>query len=113
MVFEHLNITGTLFCDLVLALSHNRRIVDRRGVADVKPSGGQGRRAVNKFLALHQSMPALIESGAGPDRHNNSFPHPWFGPFTAAQWLGLIPIHMSLHRKQLRLILRNGGATRP
>mgnify|MGYP000504177728 CR=1 FL=1 len=31
--------------------------------------------------------------------------HPWFGEFSAKQWLCLMAVHMKLHRKQIEKIL--------
>ena len=100
MVLEHLVITGELFTDYVVALSHGRPVVDQRGIADIKPRGGLGREVVTRFVGVHEAIPVRLAAEAGPLRNGLSHPHAWFGKLTAADWLSLTALHLGLHEKQ-------------
>lgn len=104
MVLEHLVITGELFTNYVVALSHGRPVTDQRGIADIKPLGGLGRAIVARFAAVHEAIPVRLASEAGPFRDGPSHPHAWFGKLTAADWLSLTALHLGLHEKQWRAI---------
>jgi len=104
MVLEHLVITGEMFTDYVVALSHGRPIADKRGIADIKPHGGQGRAVVRRFVAVHEAIPGRLAAEAGPRRTGPSHAHPWFGNLTATEWLGLTALHLQLHESQWRAI---------
>ena len=104
MVLEHLVITGELFTDYVMALSHGRPVTDQRGIADIKPRGGLGRAVVARFVEVHEAIPVRLAAEAGPLRDGPSHPHVWFGKLTAADWLSLTALHLGLHAKQWRAI---------
>jgi len=109
MVLEHLVITGELFTDYVVGLSHDRPVVDQRGIADIKPRGGLGRAVVARFVAVHETIPVRLAAEAGPHRNGPSHPHAWFGKLTAADWLSLTALHLGLHEKQWRAIRGMSG----
>jgi hypothetical protein len=104
MVLEHLVITGELFTHYVVALSNDQPIVDPRGIADIKPSGGLGRAIITRFMAVHEAIPKRLAAEAGPFRAGPSHPHAWFGKLTAIDWLSLTAVHLALHAKQWQAI---------
>ena len=104
MVLEHLVIAGELFTDYVVALSNDRPITDRRGIADIKPRGGLGQAVIARFVAVHQGIPARLRAEAGPFRAGPTHAHAWFGNLTAEDWLSLTALHLALHMQQWKAI---------
>jgi hypothetical protein len=104
MVLEHLAITGEMFTDYVVALSHDRPVKDRRGIADIKPSGGLGKAIITRFAAVHEAIPARLAAEAGPLREGPGYVHAWFGTLNASEWLFLTAFHLGLHERQWRAI---------
>ena len=72
-------------------------------IADYKPDPDCGAETIDRFRNLvHEFSGRVREMGSlrGPHR----FPHPWFGPMTAQEWLALAAAHHGIHRKQARKI---------
>lgn len=106
MTLEHLFIVGTAMKSAIVELTHGRVPERTVGSADVKPSRtSSGRAAVASFEAFTRAQIPAIEAGASDKASKARYPHPWFGPLTAHQWMWLMALHQGLHRKQLKEIL--------
>lgn len=105
MVMEHLITVGSDMAELIVQLS-NGQVPDRFvSIAAYKPKGAhtaEAQRAeFDAFLAtFRHAMTQLV----GDRTSRAKFRHPWFGPRTAAEWLGVAALHQALHRKQAQLI---------
>ncbi len=113
MVLEHLVIIGERVAGVIVELSHGRVPADRFGTAQLKPRGATAaaaaREEFRKCLERFRGLAAAERYGdpASPTR----YPHPWFGPLTARQWLGFLPMHQRIHARQARRIV--GALRRP
>ena len=64
---------------------------------------------------LHSSLARLRDSSAklnmmrpglsSVDLSQHKFPHPYFGPLTAAEWLLMAGLHEDRHRRQIEKVL--------
>jgi hypothetical protein len=104
MVLEHLVIIGDRVREVLVELANGR--VPRGAVrtTDLKPAGTAApREAIESFL---RSLERLRRSTADPTVDTPlRFPHPWFGPLGARQWLAFLPMHQRIHVRQARRIL--------
>ncbi len=111
MVLEHLLITHGAMKQFVVALSHGKAIDVVADVAKVKPTGEP---APEHVLADFKKMTAEIMTdidGAVGDRKAKALHlHPWLGPLNAHGWRCLMAVHSSVHRRQMRNIVKTFSA---
>jgi hypothetical protein len=107
MVLEHLVIIGDRVLEILVELTHGRIPRGTVSTAELKPAGaGTPPAALESFLAFLERLrrgtaDPTIDTGAA-----QRFPHPWFGPLRARQWLAFLPMHQRIHIRQARRILR-------
>jgi hypothetical protein len=78
--------------------------------AELKPRGeGSAADSRREFRAFLEEFHERTAAGHGDRRSRTRFPHPWFGPLTARQWIGFLPMHQRIHVRQARAILRALG----
>ena len=113
MVLEHLMIVDALFVSAVVSLSRGIVPAEQVGTADVKPSGaraaGEVPAAFREFL---KEADRRLGDRVEPLRTDVRYPHPWFGPLTAHQWICMAAIHHGIHLQQLKAVVAglNPGA---
>lgn len=102
MVLEHLEIVDRGIAEMVVELSHERRIVRKVDTALVKPVGYLNPdEALVKFMAVKAELLPSIHVRVGNYNSKMTHDHPWFGPFNARKWNWLLGMHASVHLKQL------------
>jgi len=108
MVLEHLGIIGRQTGDIIAALSHGQQPTGSPlDTALLKPEGQlSGGGALADFHAFLEEFHRGMGSDVGNRRSRARFPHPWFGPLTARQWICFLPFHQRIHMQQARRILR-------
>jgi hypothetical protein len=125
MVLEHLAIIGRATEEVIVRLA--RRELPERSVrtAELKPSPAceapSAVAAYSAFLtAFSQRMATVVPPRAEapaeriairPRRPASlasraEFPHPWFGPLDAFEWVCFLPMHQRIHVRQADRILR-------
>lgn len=104
MTLDHLRIVNSGIVDTIAELSQGRSPEQLIGTADVKPDPAVGADIESLYLQGCDEFVTQI-SETRQLRTDARYPHPWFGPFDAFQWLGLASIHMGIHRKQIAAII--------
>ena len=105
MVLEHLAIVNTGMAQVVVALATNDSALataPRRGTADVKPAGIQS--AQEALASFEKVRSEVLDKVSAVDTSANAdlkYPHPWFGPLNARQWLIFLSLHSNIHRRQI------------
>lgn len=114
MTLEHLEIVNYAMGTAVVELSHGRLIAGQIGTADVKPHAAvEAAAAIASFEASLARFEARLAERAQPMDARARYPHPWFGPLTAHQWLCLVGVHMRIHRKQIEAVIAGLGRPGP
>jgi hypothetical protein len=72
----------------------------------VKPNGGVPvSESLERLAAAAEAFAALRPELESTDVSGETFPHPYFGPLNAAEWLVLVGLHESRHTRQLESML--------
>jgi len=107
MVVEHLTIIGGALADVVLELTHRRVPGGKVSTAALKPRGGiDAAQAEDGYRRMLQRFRRVILEECDDWRSPTLYPHPWFGPLDARQWVCFAPFHQTIHLKQARRIRR-------
>ena len=105
MTLEHLRITNTVFASVIQTLSSGKLPEFEARTEAVKPSPDTGAESVASYEASCDAILDVLNANSEL-RHTQRFPHPWFGPMTAADWHLLAGGHMAIHRRQIEAILQ-------
>lgn len=99
---EHVMTVGNGIRQLLIQLAVGHRPTGKFDIKQVKPCGGLGKKTRQ---LLPQYLSAFTRD-VDPLRFKNSptFPHPWFGEMTAAQWHQYAALHHLMHRIQAQRI---------
>jgi hypothetical protein len=107
MTLDHLNIVVNGIRFLIVGLTSGKKDLPTRTTAQVKPSIDVSAETIEAdFAKMAQSfVETVVKSNldAFPDA---THPHPWFGPFTAKQWIIMAAAHQQIHRKQVEEIIK-------
>ena len=103
MVLEHLCIVNEAVAGFIGLLGSEKTPEVHADTAKVKPSAGVGREVIDRFNRSCEELLATVNSIENLQTRA-THPHPWFGPFDAAQWHHMAAFHMTLHRKQIEAI---------
>ncbi len=111
MALQHLVIVNRQIQKTMIALSEGNTDLRTVGIADLKPSAdAQAEVTLSEF----EDMTASFCRTAGStdlDRHPESkYPHPWFGPMNAKEWLVMAALHQRIHRRQIEEIIKKLSA---
>lgn len=108
MTMEHLNITLIAQTKLLKDLCTGGTDLSPVFTKDLKPSVDLD---VGATIAKFRSVTASYLSVAGScdiDAYPRvKFQHPWFGPLNAKEWLVMIAIHQTIHRRQIDEIAKS------
>ena len=116
MTLDHLVIVGEAIVAGVIQLAKGEKPLGKVSIADVKPRppGETGAAAIARFREFTAEAPARFEREARDRDSAVTHEHPWFGPFTARQWIWLLGVHQGIHGRQIQAILssrrRNAGS---
>jgi hypothetical protein len=104
MTVDHLRIVNRNAAATIRSLLAGRIPVGEASTAAVKPSPDVDATVI---AAFEQSCDEITQScrEAPSLRTEVRYPHPWFGPLNAEEWQALAGFHMTLHRRQMGLIL--------
>jgi hypothetical protein len=106
MVLEHLVIIGDRVLEILVELTHGRAPRGVVSTADLKPAGAAApREAIESFLRFLERLRRVTADPTVDPDVPLRFPHPWFGPLRARQWLAFLPMHQRIHIRQARRIL--------
>jgi hypothetical protein len=106
MAVEHLLIVGGLQARLIRELSFGRVPDEEASIAAVKPKGALDiDELLPRYVAFLGEFDMLVGSQLGDRESTAQFPHPWFGPLTAAGWHAVAALHQGLHRRQAEAIV--------
>ena len=104
MVLEHLRMVNSLVGVTIRSLDKGAKIEFEADTAAVKPDTAL---EMTVFDDHEKACDLVLKCASRVDDLNtrDRFVHPWFGALTAHEWFHLAGFHMSLHRKQIELIL--------
>lgn len=107
MTLDHLMIVSANIAAIIEKLGRGESFPTRADTALVKPAIQEnGTQTRLRFESFHKGFAQRVLDSAldrdSPIRHE----HPWFGPFTAAQWYWLLGTHNGIHRRQIQAIRR-------
>ncbi|MEN3943597.1 DinB family protein [Prosthecobacter sp. SYSU 5D2] len=105
MVLDHLRIVNVQIAQVIASLLQDRLPARAASTAAVKPSPHVTPDVIATFdQACHQLSETVASHPAPALQTRLKFPHPWFGPLTAAHWHFMSAFHMRLHRRQMERI---------
>jgi hypothetical protein len=103
MTLDHLRIVNHAITGVIGALGRGVVPDGAASTAAVKPRTDAGPDVVAEYEASCDAL--LTTAAAVPDLKTRArFPHPWFGPLTAAGWYALAGTHLGIHRVQIERI---------
>jgi hypothetical protein len=106
MTVEHLRIVNQETTGLMSALLKGDQPIRAVSTAAVKPLPDVTVAVIDTFEKVCDEFESTVASVS--DLHTRlRWPHPWFGPLDAAQWHFFTAFHMTLHLRQMQLILRS------
>jgi hypothetical protein len=106
MAVEHLIAAGKAARRVILDLSQGGTKLPEFKIADFKPSPESD---LSTLLSRFEKMSddfvrdmTVAKVDAFPQA---TYPHPWFGPLNAYQWLSFVAPHQTIHRQQIEAII--------
>ncbi len=105
MVLDHLRIVNGAVLNFIELLGAEELPTEQADTAKVKPERSAGPEVIDAFNASCGELATVVAS-IDNLRTQAKHPHPWFGPFDAGQWHHMAAFHMTLHRKQIEVILK-------
>jgi hypothetical protein len=106
MTLQHLVIVNNGTLGLVKSLVAGSSLTRAVSTADVKPSPDVTHAITQEFLTSSEKF--IAELGKLPNIQSTlTWPHPWFGELSAADWHFFAGFHMAIHRKQIEAIIRS------
>lgn len=103
-ILEHNAIVNCIFTRNIESLENNRKIQKIDPKLDVLPKKGVGVQARNNFITSIEDHLHFVKS-IRDMRKSKTAEHAIFGKFNAHQWHSFLPIHLSIHRKQMKVVL--------
>ncbi len=106
MALEHLVIVGDMMRQVVVDLSNGGTNLRQIGIADVKPGlNVDPAKALPAFEEMTERFVRETTAAQIDAFPRSTYPHPWFGPLNAHQWLTFAAPHERIHRKQIEAII--------
>jgi DinB superfamily len=104
MTLDHLRIVHLEIARVIGALAQGKVAEGTASTAAVKPTTEVNADIVDAYE--HSCDAVLSIVAASPNLKTTvRYPHPWFGPLTAAGWHALVVGHLKIHRKQVERIV--------
>lgn len=104
MTLHHLQIVNSAVGDVIQSLVDGVPVEQEASIAAVKPDPASDATMIDLFDQGCTDYEATLASCSNL-RTKLKSKHPWFGMFDAGNWHTLIAFHMTVHRKQIELIL--------
>lgn len=104
MTLDHLRIVHVAFSGVLKSLAHERVPKGQVSTAAVKPREDVTEAVIAEYEASCDLLMKTI-SQITNFKTQAKFPHPWFGPMNAHDWLALCGMHLGIHRVQIERIL--------
>jgi len=104
MTLHHLQIVNSSVAEAIQSLVDGVPVEQEANVADVKPDPASDVTMIDVFDQGCSDYETTL-ANCGSLRTKLKLQHPWFGTFDAGNWHTLIGVHMTVHRKQVELIL--------
>jgi hypothetical protein len=104
MTVDHLRIVNDQIKGVIASLCAGQVQPGAASTAAVKPSDAVDTSVIVAFEQTCREFENTV-AAQGDLKTEARFAHPWFGPMDAAGWHFMAGFHMSLHRKQMALIL--------
>lgn len=104
MTVDHLRIVNRQIAGVIALLTSGKIPQQAASTASVKPSENVDSHVITAFEETCRDFESVVAAQASL-KTTVKFAHPWFGPMDAAGWHFMAGFHMSLHRKQMELIL--------
>jgi hypothetical protein len=105
MTLEHLVIVNTGVTRIIESLASGIVPPGTVSTADVKPSPTADLSMIERYEASVRDYLTRVDALTDL-RTKETYPHPWFGPFTALKWHRLTALHQRIHRKQIERIIK-------
>jgi len=105
MVLEHLVIVDSAIAAALPQLYAGHELITEVRVEDVKPVPEAGPEQMEDLAKLVERYADIVEK-LGNLRAGIAYPHPWFGPLSAAQWHALAAVHNGVHRRHIERIVK-------
>jgi hypothetical protein len=105
MTLDHLRITNLAFAGVIRGLTHGRVPEGEASTAAVKPDPLVTSGVVEEYEKSCDLLLSVITK-SGELKTTLRYPHPWFGPLNAFEWLALAAMHLGIHRAQIEAILK-------
>lgn len=104
MTLDHLRIVHDAMAAVIGALGRGEIPVGKASTAAVKPSLEVGESVVAAYEASCDALMAAVDRVVDLKK-TPRYPHPWFGPLNAFEWVALSSGHLRIHRVQIERIL--------
>ncbi len=104
MTLDHLRIVNNAMAAVITALGRGTVPAGKASTAAVKPSLDVDDSVVAAYEASCDALMAAVDRVADL-KNTPRFPHPWFGPLNAFEWVALSAGHLRIHRVQIEQIL--------
>ncbi len=104
MTLDHLRITNLAFAGSIRSLTHGWVPEGQASTAAVKPDPRVAAEIEEDYERSCDLLLSVIEK-SGDLKTTPRYPHPWFGPLNAFEWLALASMHLGIHRAQIAAIL--------
>lgn len=107
MTMEHLVIVGSGMRTLVEKLANGITDIPPISTADVKPhTDVDANKIFDDFQTMTDEWLSTAKNTDLSKFPNAKYAHPWFGPLTAEQYILFAPQHQVIHRRQIKLIIK-------
>ncbi|MCG6940571.1 MAG: DinB family protein [Thiohalocapsa sp.] len=105
MTLEHLVIVNSAIAATLPRLFSGLEVSDTVRVQDFKPVPEAGPEQLEDLANIVERYTDMVDK-LGNLRAGIRYTHPWFGELSAAQWHALAAVHNSVHRRQVKRIMR-------
>lgn len=105
MTLEHIMIVTHGMTNIIETLGAERTLTTSISMADLKPQEHSDDDMVSNFWELMHQCANRVGEIFQNRNSTATYPHPWFGPLNTHGWHTLLPLHTSVHRRQLEKII--------
>ena len=107
MVLWHLIEVGRKSQKVILRLSQNDKVDTVIDLNNFLPDENiNNKNIVNEFRQFIDDYELVLNLNLENKKTNNYLRHPWFGKLNPHQWLLISALHQTVHKKQLKKILK-------
>jgi len=108
MTMKHIMIVADGMSHILKSITHEKELPVVVDVARVKPPEELSALQVrDEFIRFSKEYLPKLNLEIGNREARQTHVHPWFGKFTARQWLWLLSGHSGIHYRQIKEIIKN------